>query len=208
MTTHDIHATQAELDNILSAKHPDTDALDDVYTRINAKCQPHEEAIATIDERLESEELSELKTNLLWTERRRHEAAFAPLRVMRERIEEEASLLYAEAELDAKVAETAAKFSVRSKVEAEKTKIHDDVCKLAGNIVHGVSPNAAWQTRRSYEPAKPLLEKVLKEKNKRNALTIAADLVEAVKPRLLAKFSAHTDLRDEFLAAFVAALKK
>lgn len=208
MNSNVLLSLQDEVEPILSHNPLDVDALDAVYTRICGECAPHEDAIAKIQTQLDSEELSEFKTNLLWAGLRRHEAEYAPLKVLRERIEEKASTLYEEAERGAKVAETAARYSVRSKAEAEQSKILDDVCKLGGNIVHGLSANSAWQTRRSYQPVKDLLDTLQKETDTDKALAIATEMMEVLKPRLLAKFSAHADIREELLTAFIAELKK
>jgi hypothetical protein len=208
MNAHDFPALKAEIDQILAQDTLDVDALDDAYTRITAACQPHEDAIAEITRRLETEEHSLFRENLLWADRRRHEATFAPLRVLRERIEEKAADIFAKAELDAALAETAARYSDQTRAEADKPKLLDGVRKLAGNIVHGLSANAAWQTRRAYEPVKNLVALLQKEKDDGKALNIAADIVETTKPKLFAKFASHTDIRNELLSAFIAELKK
>jgi hypothetical protein len=208
MASDDPHALRVEVYRVLSQETFDIDAFDTIHSHVTDACAPHDQAIAEIDSKLESEGLSEFKTNLLWTQRRRHEAASAPLRVLRELIEEKAASLFAEAELDATLAETAARYSDRTKVESDKPKLLEGVRKLAGNIVHGLSANAAWQTQRVYAPISDLLSKLQKETDADKALDLAATMVETVKPKLFAKFASHTDIRDELLSAFIGELKK
>lgn len=208
MNHHDFSVLKAEVDQILAQDPLDIDALDDAYTRITEECQPHEDAIAEIKLRLETEEHSSFRENLLWADRCRHEATFAPLRVLRERIEDKAATLVAEAKLDATLAETAARYSDHTKAEADKPKLLDDVRKLAGNITHGLSTNAAWQTQRTYEPIKDLYGTLQKEKDDGKALDIAAKIVETIKPKFFVKFAAHDDIREELLTAFIGELRK
>jgi hypothetical protein len=205
---HEISGLREEVDEHLSRESLDIEALGELHSRVSAGCQPMETEIQKLLVALEKDGLSDFDRRLRATRIKRIEADLAPLKMLKVRIEEHVDTLYDQAEEEAELAELAAKYASRRKVEGEMPKLVEETRKLARQILHGLSPGAAWPTQQKYAPVQSLLAQLEQDSDHETAIETAAAIVAKLKPRLGVKVAAFADLRTELLSAVVDELTK
>ncbi|MBE0643560.1 MAG: hypothetical protein IH600_05735 [Bacteroidetes bacterium] len=208
MMKHDISSLREEVDEHLSRESIDIEALGELHSRVSAGCQPMEAEIDKLKVAAEKEGLTDFARKLHATRIKRIEAELAPLKMQQARIEEYVDDLYHQADAEAELAELAARYSSRRKVEGEMPKLVEETRKLARQILHGLSPDATWPTRQKYTTVQHLLAQLKQDSDHEAAVETAATIVAKVKPRLSAKVAAFADLHTELLSALVDELKK
>ncbi|MFA6234273.1 MAG: hypothetical protein WC824_08820 [Bacteroidota bacterium] len=196
------------VDGLFAAGDPTLTELIAPRKQLKEESAPLQKKYEDLTNQLGDSSLPDDDREMLEIERLVVETELIPYTVRLERISEYVNEMKVVKGVQLAIARTTAEYTDPRKVASEKTKLLTVAEDLATRTRNGLASNSAWQTKLKYAPVRNQFEELVRATDSDRARELAAEILGLLKPVLLAKVSAHADVKIELCDAFISAAKK